>query len=122
MPTGCRDFQGEAALRLTGYVAHVRRNTRVFLGEGFLLGVRGGRVGQLLRLRPQSREHLGQTAESAHLCAGDEGRLLRIFDGDDDPAVPGGNRGLHSGQDARNRANRPVEAKLPQEHAVPARV
>ena len=45
VPTGCRDFQGEAALRLTGYVAHIRRNTSVFLGEGFLLGVRGGRVG-----------------------------------------------------------------------------
>ena len=122
MPAGRGDFQGEAALRLAGYVAHVRGNTRAFLGTGLLLGVRGGRVGQLLRLCAKSREHLGQAAESAHLRAGDEGRLLRIFGGDDDPAVPGGNRGLHGGQDARNRANRPVEAQLPQEHAVPARV
>ena len=45
MPAGRGDFQGEAALRLAGYVAHVRGNTRAFLGTGLLLGVRGGRVG-----------------------------------------------------------------------------
>ena len=92
------------------------------MGRAFSSGFGGGGEGQLLRLCTQGREHFGQAAESAHLRTGDEGRLLCVFSGDDDPVVPGSNRGFHGGQDARNRANRPVEAQLSQKHAVSARM
>ena len=104
MTTRGGNLQGETTLRLTGNIAHIRGNFSRFRYRCARLRLRGRRVGQLLTLRPESGKNLSQTAETAHLRAGDERRLLSIFGGHNHAVVAGIHGGFNRRQDARHGA------------------
>ena len=98
------NFQGETPLRLTGDIAHIRGNFSRCRHRCARLRLRGGRVGQLLTLSAESGKNLRQAAETAHLRAGNERRLLSIFGGHNHAVVSGIHGCFDRGQDARHGA------------------
>ena len=116
------NFQGETTLRLTGDIAHIRGNFSRFRHRGARLRLRGGRVGQLLGLRAESGKNLRQAAETTHLRAGNERRLLSIFGGHNHAVVSGIHGCFDRRQDARHGAYRSVQSQLAQEDAIAAGV
>ena len=94
------NFQGETPLRLTGNIAHIRRDFSRFRRRRARLRLRGGRVCQLLTLGTESGKNLRQAAETAHLRTGNQCRLLSIFGGHNHAVVSGVHSGFDRGQDA----------------------
>ena len=102
------NFQGETTLRLTGNIAHIRGNFSRFRRRGARLRLRGGRIGQLLALSAERGKNLSQAAETAHLRAGNQRRLLSVFGGHNHAVVSGIHGGFDRRQDARHGAYRSV--------------
>ena len=98
------NFQGETTLRLTGNIAHIRGNFSRFRHRCARLRLRGGRVGQLLALSAECGKNLRQAAETAHLRAGNQCRLLSIFGWHNHAVVSGIHGGFDRGQDTRHGA------------------